>query len=384
MAWEFASAGRVLFGPGVSAEVPRLAAGLGRRALLVHGRRAAPAEPLAAGLAAEGLAVERLAVPGEPEVAWVDQAAERARAAGVELVVSLGGGSVLDAGKAIAGLVANGGQALDYLEGLGRGQALGRPALPQVAVPTTAGTGSEVTRNAVLGSPSHRRKASLRSHHLLPRLAVVDPALGLSLPPEITAASGLDALTQLLEAFVCARANPLVDALCREGLARSARSLRRACQAPGDLAARTDLSLAALLSGLALANAGLGAVHGLAGVLGGLLGAPHGALCAALLPHALRVNTRALRARDPQAPALAKLREAAGLLTGQAGAGPEDLADWAERLTTDLEVPRLRRLGLAPEAHAEVAAQAATASSMKANPVALDLAELVEILRAAG
>jgi alcohol dehydrogenase class IV len=381
MAWEFASAGRVLFGPGVSAEVPRLAAGLGRKALLVHGRRAAPVEPLAAGLVAAGLTLERLAVPGEPEVAWVDEAAARARAAGVELVVSLGGGSVLDAGKAVAGLVTNGGQALDYLEGIGRGQELRLPALPQVAVPTTAGTGSEVTRNAVLGSPAHRRKVSLRSHHLLPRLAVVDPALGLSLPPELTAASGLDALTQLVEAFVSARANPLVDALCREGLARSARSLRRACQAPGDLAARSDLSLAALLSGLALANAGLGAVHGLAGVLGGLLGAPHGALCAALLPHALRVNARSLRARAPEAPALGKLGEAARLLTGASAAGPEDLADWAERLTVDLQIPRLARLGLGPGQHAEVAAQAAGASSMQANPVALEAAELMAILR---
>ena len=216
-----------------------------------------------------------------------------------------GGGSALDAAKAIAALTANGGDPLDYLEVVGRGQPLARPSLPFIAVPTTAGTGSEVTKNAVLASPEHGVKASLRSPLMLPRVAIVDPALLAGVPAPVLAASGLDALSQLIEPFLSIRANPVTDGLAREAIPRSAAALRRAYAAGAPAASRRErLALASLFGGLALANAGLGAVHGFAAPVGGLFEAPHGAVCAALLPAVIRVNARALAARVPDSAAL--------------------------------------------------------------------------------
>jgi alcohol dehydrogenase class IV len=313
--FEFASATRIIFGAGTLREVGPLAAEMGRRALLVTGRSAARLAPLLDILGAGQVACVHLAVPGEPDLDLVRNGTRLAHEGGCELVNALGGGSVLDAGKAIAALLANGGDPLDYLEVIGPGRPLARPAVPLIAIPTTAGTGSEVTRNAVLASPAHGVKASLRSPFMLPRLAVVDPALTYSLPPHVTASTGLDALTQLIEPYVCTRANPLVDVLCREGLRRAARSLRRACEHGDDAAAREDMALASLFGGLALANAGLGAVHGLAGVIGGRYPAPHGAVCSALLPHVMAANLRALRA-ESSAATLARYDDIARLVTG--------------------------------------------------------------------
>jgi alcohol dehydrogenase class IV len=236
-------------------------------------------------------------------------------------VIGLGGGSVLDAAKAIAALMTNGGHPLDYLEVVGRGQALRVPAAAMIAIPTTAGTGTEVTRNAVLGSPEHHVKVSLRSPLMLPRLALVDPELTYDLPPALTASTGLDALTQLLEPFVSHQGNPMTDALCREGLRRAAQALPRVFANGQDRAAREDMALASLFGGLALANAKLGAVHGLAAPIGGMFPAPHGAVCAALLPHVMAINVRALRDRQPDAEALRRYDQAAQLLTGNAAAG---------------------------------------------------------------
>ena len=259
--------------------------------------------------------------------------------------MACGGGSAIDAGKAIAALLGNGGDPLDYLEVVGRGQPLERPSLPFVAVPTTAGTGSEVTRNAVLASPEHRVKASLRSPRMLPAAAIVDPDLLVGLPPHVVAASGLDAFSQLVEPFVSVRANPFVDALAREGLTRSARSLRRAYEGDGREPARTDLALASLFGGLALANAGLGAVHGIAAPFGGLFAAPHGAVCAALLPAVMRVNLGALAARAPDSRALDRYREVAAIVTGRAAADAEAGVAWVEDLVRGARHPRPRRTG---------------------------------------
>ncbi len=246
-----------MFGVGSRGIVAGAAQSLGRRALLVAGSRT------------HGFEGVRFVVRGEPKVDTVRTGVALARAEGCDLVIAAGGGSVIDTGKAIAALLTNPGDALDYLEIVGRGQALGIPSAPCIAVPTTAGTGSEVTRNAVLSSPEHGVKASLRSPSMLPRLAVVDPELTLDLPPEITATTGLDALTQLIEPFVSIKANPLTDLYCQEGLRRATRSLRRACDQGNDVEARGDMSLASLLGGMALANAGLGAVHGFAAAIGG-------------------------------------------------------------------------------------------------------------------
>ncbi len=281
MTFEFATAGRILFGRGKSQQIPTLARDLGRRALVVLGGSSRGCQALTEGLSDAGVRPVVFNVSGEPTTHLVDQATGIARSEGCDVVISVGGGSVIDAGKAVAALLANPGEVRDYLELAGGGKPLLERGMPFVAVPTTAGTGSEVTRNAVLDVPEHKVKASLRSPHLLARLAVVDPDLTLSLPPTITAYTGMDALTQLIEPFASNAANPLTDGVCREGLTRAARSLARAYRDGSDVAAREDMALASLFGGIALANARLGAVHGFASVLGGTTGHAHGAICAA-------------------------------------------------------------------------------------------------------
>jgi alcohol dehydrogenase class IV len=379
--FEFATAGRIVFGPGALDELGDIAAGMGRRALLVTGRTASRAEPARERLAAVGVVTVGIAVAGEPAVEDVRRGAALARSEGVDLVVACGGGSAIDCGKAVAALLGNGGDPLDYLEVVGRGQVLTRPSAPFVAVPTTAGTGSEVTRNAVLASPEHKVKASLRSPLMLARAAVVDPDRLLGLPPDVVAASGLDAFAQLVEPFLSVRANPLVDGLCREGLARSARSLRRAYEGDASEPVRVDLALASLFGGLALANAGLGAVHGFAAPVGALFDAPHGAACAALLPSVLRVNLAALSRRRPGSPALERYREIAAIVTGRPVADAGQAVAWTESLVRALGVPGLSRWGASAADVPALVAKARAASSMKGNPVELEEDELVEIAR---
>ncbi len=380
-AFEFAAPGRILFGWGRAAEVPALAASLGRRAFLVTGRDAAFTEDLAGRLRAAGVAVAgALPVRAEPTVDLVREGVRAVREAGADVVVAAGGGSALDAGKALAGLAPHAGDPLAWLEVVGEGLPLPGPGLPCVALPTTAGTGSEVTRNAVLASPGHRVKASLRSVHLLPRAAVVDPALTLSVPPDVTAATGLDALTQVVEPFVSLRANPLVDGLCREAIPRAARALRRAVADGGDREAREDMAFASLCGGLALANAGLGAVHGLAAPLGGMFPAPHGAVCARLLPLVFAANARAA---PPGSATAVRFAEAAALLTGRPGAPAEEGAVFLAALVADLGIPPLSRYGVTADDLPAVAAAALRASSMKANPVPLSAADLESLLAAA-
>jgi alcohol dehydrogenase class IV len=250
-------------------------------------------------------------------------------------------------------------------------------------MPTTAGTGAEVTRNAVLASPAHRVKVSLRSPLMLPRLAIVDPALTYSLPPEVTASTGLDALTQVMEPYLSNKANPLTDAICREGLRCAARSLRRAYEQGDAPAAREDMALVSLFGGLALANAKLGAVHGFAGPLGGMFPGPHGAICARLLPHVMAINVRALQERAPQSAALRRYDEVAQILTGDARASAEAGVAWVQALCQALNVPPLATYGLAEESFPNLIDKASVASSMQGNPIKLTLEEMEEILRRA-
>ncbi|MBI4581356.1 MAG: iron-containing alcohol dehydrogenase [Planctomycetes bacterium] len=392
MRFEFVTATRIVFGPGALREGGRAivdvvgdrpSGGAERRALVVTGARGRGAGPLVDLLGEQGFATTTFAVAGEPTIEMARQGAEQAREARCCLVVGMGGGSAIDAGKAIAALAANPGDPLDYLEVVGRGRPLVEPSVPYVAIPTTAGTGAEVTRNAVLASPEHGVKASLRSLHMLPRLAIVDPELTHSLPPAVTAATGLDALTQLIEPFVSVRANPMTDAICREGIARAARSLRRAYRDGTDAAAREDMSLASLFGGLALANAGLGAVHGFAGPIGGAFSAPHGAVCATLLPHVMAANVRSLRQTEASAPTLQRYHEIAGMVTGKPSAQAEDGIEWARQLVHDLRIPRLGEYGIATSDVDELVAKAQAASSMRGNPVSLGPEELRGVLSSA-
>jgi len=380
--FEFATATRILFGPGSSRQLPTIAGGLGSRALLVTGKNSTRSARIVQSLESAGVAVTPFAVSGEPSVSIVEQGIQHAKHAGCDLVISVGGGSAIDAGKAIAVMLANPGELLDYLEVIGRGQTLPAPSLPFIALPTTAGTGSEVTRNAVLASPEHRVKVSLRSPSMLPKAAIVDPELTFGLPAAVTAATGLDALTQLIEPYVCARANPMIDALCLEGIDRAARSLR-ACVQKDTPEARTDMSLAALFGGLALANAGLGAVHGFAGPIGGMFDAPHGAVCGLLLPAVMETNLAALKARSPAHPSVPKYDLLAKRLTGDPSATADQGIHWVRELVAELGIPPLSSYGIRPQDVAAVVPKAAAASSMKANPIVLTPEELSGILERA-
>ncbi len=345
-AFEFATAGQIVFGTGKRREAIEAAKRLGSKPLVVtgtHPERAAWFGP-----------AETMTVYGEPTVEDARAGAAKARETGCDIVVAIGGGSAIDLAKAVAALAANPGEVLDYLEVVGRAQPLDREPLPVVAVPTTSGTGSEVTRNAVLASPEHGVKASLRHRKMIPRVAVVDPELTLSLPRDITAYTGLDALTQLIEPSVSTKANPLTGALCRDAIPRAISALRTLAHNLEDLEARTAMSFASLCGGIALANSGLGAVHGFAAPIGGMFPAPHGAVCARLLPLVIEANQRGL-----------------------------EWLDAARELVEAFEIPGLSRWGVRAEDVPALAAKAAAASSMKINPVTLPENLLREILNRA-
>ena len=383
MSFEFATAGRIVFGNGVVEQVGATVQHAGQRALVVTGRDPARSAKLLASLQASEKSAVTFSVTGEPEISTVERGIAFAKGEQCNFVIAVGGGSVMDAGKAIAAMLRNEGDLLDYLEVIGGGKALTKRSAPFIAIPTTAGTGSEVTRNAVLASPEHKVKVSLRSSMMLPHMAFVDPELTYDLPPALTASTGLDALTQLIEPYVCLRANPLTDSLCVEGIRRVARSLRGACGGVPNKAARDDMALASLHGGLALANAGLGAVHGFAGPIGGMFSAPHGAVCAVLLPHVMAANIRALREREPRSYALNRYGWIGRWVTGNPHATANAGVEWVQRLVADLSIPTLGSYGLRREHIGEVVAKAANASSMKANPIALTAEELAETLRAA-
>ena len=383
MTFDFATAGRILFGPGRVGEVGNLASDLGNRALLVTGASVERAAPLEAILHEAGLETHLYTVDREPTTDTAREGRQRAIEVECDIVISFGGGSVIDAGKAISILIPNGEDPLDFLEVIGRGQPLLEPPLPFIAIPTTAGTGTEVTRNAVLASKEHKVKVSLRNASMLPRIALVDPELTHSMPPEVTASTGLDALTQLIEPFLSIRRNPMVDAFCREGLTRGAKSLLRAYQNGDDAEARFDMSLASMMGGLALANAGLGAVHGFAGPFGGMFPAPHGAICASLLPHVMRVNLSALEKKGDDGDLMARFIEVARILTGDQKATASEGVEWLSALCMKMEIPRLGFYGLIEDDFQDLTKKASVSSSMKGNPIPLSSEEMREILELA-
>jgi alcohol dehydrogenase class IV len=379
VSFEFATAARIVFGEGRVAETGALAAGFGRHALLVEGA-SGRGERVAGLLATSGVGVTRFQVAGEPTTGVVAAGAAAGRGAGCDLVVAIGGGSVIDAGKAIAALLTNTAPILDYLEVVGRGQPLTNRPAPFIAIPTTAGTGAEVTRNAVLGVEEAGVKVSLRSPLMLPAIALVDPELTYELPPRLTASTGLDALTQCIEPFVSPFANPLTDALAREGMRRAAGALRTAFRNGQDRGARRDMCVASLCGGLALANAKLGAVHGFAAPLGGLFPVPHGVACARLLAPVTAANIRALRERAADSPALARYDEVARILTSSPDARAEDAVAWLAELVAELEVPPLAHFGVGVDEIPRVVEKAKRASSMKGNAIELTDGELAWVL----
>jgi alcohol dehydrogenase class IV len=343
-------------------ELPALAAEFGQRVFLITGSRPQQWETRLPYVGFKS-------IRGEPTVQDIQSGVELAKQHKADVIIAIGGGSVVDAGKAIAAMSTQPGDLMRYIEVIGEGRPLEAAPLPFIAVPTTSGTGAEATRNAVIASEEHRVKASLRHLSMLPRIALIDPELAGDLPPHVTAATGMDALTQCLEAFVCSRAQPMTDALCLDGIQRAVRSLERAFQNGHDLDAREDMALCALNSGIALANAGLGAVHGFAAPIGGMFHAPHGAVCAALLAPVWEANAKGVQNRT-------KFDHIDQMLDG-------DAVSWLHALTARLQIPKLSAWGIQDSDLDEIARKAAAASSMKANPVSLTHDKLVAVLRAA-
>ena len=380
MRFEFATSTHIIFGPDTIRDVAPLAAEMGKCAFVVTGQSLERAGPLLKDINKQGIEYTTFSVIGEPTTTIAKKGVDKARRAKSDLVIGIGGGSAMDAGKVIAAMLTNTGELEDYLEVVGHGKPLIQSPVPYIAIPTTAGTGAEVTRNAVLGVPEHQVKVSLRSPLLVPRLTVVDPVLTHSMPPFITASTGLDALTQLIEAYVSHKANPLTDSICREGLRRAGRSLRQAYENGSNSSAREDMAMASLFSGLALANAKLGAVHGLAGPLGGMISASHGTICARLLPYVMEANVQALQNRAPDSQALARYGEIAQQLNGTK-ATTKDGVEWVKNICLALKVPPLSEFGLKETDFSTVVEKSQKSSSMKGNPIPLTDDELMAILK---
>ena len=381
MQFEFGTATRIIFGPGRVNSIGKLVDGIGKRALILAGGPKDISDRLVNLLEPHGVTCSFITINQEPTIDRIRELVELANQMSPDFVIGIGGGSTIDSAKATAAMLTNSGDVTDYLEIIGLNRPLLNPSLPLIAIPTTAGTGSEVTRNAVLDSPSNHIKVSLRSSYLFPRISLVDPELTLSVPSEITAYTGLDALTQLIEPFTCLKPNPLTDALCIEGIQHVARSLFQAYDHGDDIHAREDMSIASLFSGLALANAKLGAVHGMAAPIGGEIRSAHGAICAVLLPHVMEANLKALTERTPNHPVLDRYTTISKILSGNSEATAEMGIQWVHNFCKHAKIPQLSTYGLSKESFGVIIENSMKASSMKGNPIILSEPELRNILQ---
>lgn len=382
---------RIVFGAGSFGSLPAEVQAFGGRALVVTGARSFAASPswptLGRALAEHGIAWQHVAVEGEPSPDLVDDAVAAYGRSGIDVVVGIGGGSALDAAKAIAGMLPHAHSVVEHLEGLGVERPYAGPAVPFVAVPTTAGTGSEATKNAVLSrrGPGGFKK-SFRDEALVARVAIVDPELLAGCPSGVIAANGMDAFTQLLESFVSIKANPLTDALAWSGMSAFRDGFFAAWRGeePDAAAGRANVAYASLLSGICLAQTGLGSVHGLASPLGAFFPIPHGACCGTLVAAATAVNIEALRARDPGSVALEKYARVGGLLSGRSHAKREEklaaLVETLQRWTAELALPRLSAFAMGAGDVARVVGES-RGSSMKTNPIVLTDGEIESIVR---
>ncbi|PKM94232.1 MAG: alcohol dehydrogenase [Firmicutes bacterium HGW-Firmicutes-1] len=383
MKFEFMTANRILFERGAINQIGKLAKNMGNKVLLTSGMSTEDTDKVVGYLKEEGLDTIVLFVQGEPSVEGIKAGLDQARNEKCDMVIGFGGGSAMDSGKIIAAMLKNPGEVLEYLEIIGEGRSLLMPSAPCIAIPTTSGTGAEVTKNSVLSSNEKKIKVSLRSPFMLPELVLIDPELTKSVPPAVTASTGLDALTQVLEPFVSNAANPITDAFCREGMSRAAKSLKRAFDQGDDIIAREDMAIASLFGGLALANAKLGAVHGFAGVIGGMYPIPHGVVCATLLPHVIETNVKALKERDSSSEALKRFDEVAQILTGNSNAKAAEGVIWIQELCNHLKVPGLSTFGMTQNEFPAIIEKSMGASSMKGNPIQLTYEELEYILNKA-
>ncbi len=381
MQFEFATAAKIIFGVGKLDSIGEITAGLGRQSLIVSSGPQLSTDRVVDLLSHSGISAQVHRIHGEPTVDSVQEVVNAVKESSTEFIIGIGGGSTLDTAKAAAALSTNSGNITDFLEVIGQNKPLTKPSLPLVAIPTTAGTGAEVTKNAVIGSPTQRVKVSLRSPYLLPRVALVDPQLTLSVPPEVTAYTGLDTLTQLIEPFTCINPNPITDAICLAGLKSLAGSFLRAYEVGNDLQARENMSFASLSSGLALANAKLGAVHGLAGPIGGEIHAHHGAICARLLPEVMEANISILAGQPAGHAVLNRYETIAKLLSGNPDATIETGIQWVRVLLQHMHIHSLAEFGLNEEYFPGLIEKALRSSSMRGNPITLSEADLRNILQ---
>ncbi len=383
MSFEFASPNRIIFGEGSLSKVSEIAPEFGRKALIVTGKGSVPLDNLLSYLDSAGVGWEVFRISREPDVPLIQAGVAQGKVIECNLIIGFGGGSSLDSAKAIAALMTNPGNLLDYLEVIGEGKKIPDPPTPMIAIPTTAGTGTEVTRNAVIASPEHHVKVSMRSLMMIPTVAIVDPELTYTMPPSVTASTGMDALIQVIEAYVSNRANPMTDIISKEGIRLGARSLLAAYRDGENRDARRDMALTSLFGGLALANGGLGAVHGFAGPIGGMFNAPHGAICASLIPYVMKYNVKALEAYAGGEAVRMRYAEIAQWLTGDVDAEIEDGVAWIAELAETIHIPGLRAFGIEKSDFQRIVEKASVSSSMQKNPIKLDESTLESILNEA-
>jgi alcohol dehydrogenase class IV len=378
--FEFISPTRIIFGKGGFRKCGVLARELGNNALVITGSGKVSVDGLRNLLRAEGIKWTEYRVKDEPNIGIILDGIRIAKDAKCDHVICLGGGSVMDAGKAIAAMMTNPGNLMDYLEVVGKGNSVNIQGLPVINIPTTAGTGSEITRNSVILVPEGKVKVSMRGKGMVAAIALIDPELTYSLSPETTATTGMDALTQVIEAYMSNSANPISDAYAIEGIRRGAESVLKAFQHGRDEEARENMVLTALFSGIALSQAGLGAVHGFAGVIGGLTDAPHGAICACLLSSVLRANFEEINKKIDDNDSLIRFSKISQILTGTSPASPQSAIQWIRDLCKKLEIKGLSSLGVKMEDFDSIVQKAVVSSSMKKNPVILSEDALHRIL----
>jgi len=379
--FEFATAKWIIFGAGSAKKIVDNALVLGNKPLIVTGKNQERCKFLLDDFAEKNVKCVIYSVKGEPTTQAVSECLELANRSKTNVIIGIGGGSAIDTGKAVSALITNASNLFDYLEVIGKGKPIKNPTVPFIAVPTTAGTGTEVTKNAVIKSNEHSIKVSLRSPFMLPDIAILDPVLTYSMPKEVTASTGLDAFTQVIEPYVSVKANMLTDAICKEGIKRISRSLLKAFNDGNDAKAREDMCIGSLFGGIALANAKLGAVHGFAGPMGGMLDAPHGVICGILLPYVIKTNIKALEERDPSSIVFTKYEKIAKIVTKNEKAKPQDLISWTDELYGKLNMPHLSEVDLKEEQIEELVTKAKKSNSMKGNPIVLSDEELKGIIK---
>ena len=377
---ELSTVKRIIFGAGRISSLREIITHYGNRVLIIKGKKYPDPGTLFSICEKAGVEWDDFNVENEPNIETINRAVELGRKKESDFVIGFGGGSVIDAGKAVSALLNNQGSVLDYLEVVGKGKPLKKPSKPYIAIPTTAGTGSEVTRNAVISVPEKKVKVSMRDAYLLPEVAIVDPELTYGVPKAITSVTGMDAFTQVIEPYVSRYSNPMADMFCKDAIPKGASYLLRVWIDGDDYEARQNISWVSLMGGLALANAKLGAVHGFAGPIGGMFHVPHGAVCAALLPSVMLVNAETLSNRGNDFEKLSRFEDVARWVTGVENATIEEGIEWIASLCKKMEVPRLSELGIKKTQFPAIIEKSKNSSSMKGNPIQLSEREMAKVL----